>query len=94
MVCQRQAPAAKKKMVRQRQARAAKKKDGASALGPGCQKKRWCVSSGVSRPQLDATSFLFGQKKKTSSFSEILVGTGTRARLHGAAAPRDPEYLD
>ena len=23
-----------------------------------------------------------------------LLGTGTRARLHGAAAPRDPEYLD
>ena len=26
--------------------------------------------------------------------TEILVGGGTRARLHGAAAPRDPEYLD
>ena len=23
-----------------------------------------------------------------------LLGGGTRARLHGAAAPRDPEYLD
>ena len=54
----------------------------------GLPSAQCCERAGVFRDSPAGAAA--GRRRATG----ILVGGGTRARLHGAAAPRDPEYLD